>query len=519
MSLKIGDRIEGKYEIKRLLGEGGMGAVYEGENTLIHRRVAIKVLHSGVAALEEAVKRFENEAQAAGRIGSDHIVEVLDLGRLESGDRYMVMEFLKGESLSARIAARGRLSAGEIVNIGLQLLEGLSAAHEAGIIHRDLKPDNIFLLTQAKGRTDFVKILDFGISKFNVMGKDFSMTRTGSVMGTPYYMSPEQARGAKNLDARLDVYAAGVILYEAATGRVPFDGDTFNELLIKIVTEESPSVRTLAPELDPGLAEIIDRARQKSPDQRFASAREFRDALARWSEGARSGALATGATLPLAPPAVVSPGSDTALAGGAGLAAREGSPARAAAEVSAEAVSATMPFAPPAEPVALGNRTGQAWANTRAALAPEESKKRPSRNVMIGGGAAALLAVVGLVVKLQSDAASSAAQAAATSADVGRQLQEVREEAAQKLAEEQARTRELEAKQEARRLELEKAQAAAAQERAAEEERRRAEVAKAEAAKADAAKLEAQRARPRPAAASRPSAPAATGGRRIRTSL
>src|SRR5688572_15226345 len=311
MSLKVGDRIEGKYEIKRLLGEGGMGAVYEGENTLIHRRVAIKVLHSGVAALEEAVKRFENEAQAAGRIGSDHIVEVLDLGRLESGDRYMVMEFLKGESLSARIAARGRLSPSEICDVGLQLLEGLSAAHEAGIIHRDLKPDNIFLLTKAKGRADFVKIFDFGISKFNGLGKDFSMTRTGSVMGTPYYMSPEQARGAKNLDARLDVYAAGVILFEAATGRVPFDGDTFNELLIKIVTEEAPSVRQLAPDLDPGLADIIDRARQKNPDQRFGSAREFRDALAGWLDGAIS-SVATGATLPLGAAGPVVPGADTA---------------------------------------------------------------------------------------------------------------------------------------------------------------------------------------------------------------
>ncbi|MEY2929286.1 MAG: hypothetical protein RL033_35 [Pseudomonadota bacterium] len=510
MSLKIGDRIDGKYEIKRLLGEGGMGAVYEGENTLIHRRVAIKVLHSGVAALEEAVKRFENEAQAAGRIGSDHIVEVLDLGRLDSGDRYMVMEFLKGESLSARIAARGRLSPSEICHVGLQLLDGLSAAHEAGIIHRDLKPDNIFLIAQSKGRTDFVKILDFGISKFNVLGKDFSMTRTGSVMGTPYYMAPEQARGAKNLDARLDVYAAGVILYEAATGRVPFDGDTFNELLIKIVMEESPSVLTLVPDMDAGLADIIDRARQKKPDDRFASAREFHDALARWSEGARR-AIAGGATLPLTAPTAASPGGDTALAGGAGLAAREVIPARAA-EVSATPASATVPFAPPAEPVALGNRTGQAWANTQA-LQPAEPKKRSSRNIMISGGAAVALAVVTLVVKLQSDTASSAAQAAATSASVGRQLQEVREEAAQKLAEEQARTRELEAKQEARRQEMERAQAAAAQERAAEEERRQAEAAK--------TKPEAPRAQRAPARAPAPSrsSSAPAGGRRIRTSL
>ncbi len=516
MSLKIGDRIDGKYEIKRLLGEGGMGAVYEGENTLIHRRVAIKVLHSGVARLDEAVKRFENEAQAAGRIGSDHIVEVLDLGRLDSGDRYMVMEFLKGESLSARIAARKRLSANEIRDLGLQLLEGLSAAHEAGIIHRDLKPDNIFLLAQAKGRTDFVKILDFGISKFNVMGNDFSMTRTGAVMGTPYYMAPEQARGAKNLDARLDVYAAGVILFEAATGRVPFEGDTFNELLIKIATEESPAVAQLAPDLDPGLAGIIDRARRRNPDQRFASAREFRDALARWSEGAHSSDLATGATLPVPPPA------DTALANGAGFTARVVSPAPAATEISA-AAGATAPFAAPPAPAALGNRTGQAWANTHAELPPEEPAKRSRRNLVMGGGATAALAVLALIIKLQSDAASSAAQAAASSASVAHQVQEVREEAAQKLAEEQARARELEAKQEAQRQELEQARAAAAQQQAAEEERRRAEAAKAEAVKAEAAKAkpkaDAQRPRARASAAARSSSARAVGGRRIRTDL
>lgn len=520
MSLRIGDRIDGKYEIKRLLGEGGMGAVYEGENTLIHRRVAIKVLHSGVARLDEAVKRFENEAQAAGRIGSEHIVEVLDLGRLESGDRYMVMEFLKGESLTARIAARGRLSASELRDIGLQLLEGLGAAHEAGIIHRDLKPDNVFLIAQSKNRGDFVKILDFGISKFNVIGNDFSMTRTGAVMGTPYYMAPEQARGAKHFDARLDVYAAGVILFEAATGKVPFEGDTFNELLIKIATEEGPAVRTLAPDVDPGLAEIIDRARRKNPDQRFASAHEFRDALASWREGARSSDLATGATLPVPPPPVVSPGADTALAGGAGLASRELSPARAA-EVSAAVVSPTAPFAAPAEPAALGNRTGQAWSNTHAALPSEGPAKRSRRNLMIGGGATALLAVLVLIVKLQNDAASSAAQAAATSASVAQQVQDAREEAARKLAEEQARSRELEAKQEARRQELEEARAAAAraQAQAADEEKRRAEAAKGDAAKADAikakTKIDTQRQRK---TATRGATPA-VGGRRIRTDL
>jgi hypothetical protein len=264
--------------------------------------------------------------------------------------------------------------------------------------------------------------------------------------------------------------------------------------------------------MDAGLADIIDKARQKKPDERFASAREFHDALARWSEGARR-EIAGGATLPLTPPAVASPGGDTALAGGAGLAAREVIPARAAAEVSATPASATVPFSPPAEPVALGNRTGQAWANTQA-LQPEEPKKRSGRNVMISGGAAVALAVIVLVVKLQSDTASSAAQAAATSASVGRQLQEVREEAAQKLAEEQARTRELEAKQEARRQEMERAQAAAAQERAAEEERRLAEAAK---AKPEAQRPQRPPATRAPAPSRSSSAPA--GGRRIRTSL
>ena len=167
MGLQTGQIIEGKYRILRLLGEGGMGAVYEGENVRIHRQVAIKVLHAGIAENVDAVQRFEREAQAAGRIGSDHIVEVLDLGNLPDGDRFMVMEYLDGESLSQRIQARGRLTPREAVPLMTQLLEGLGAAHGAGIIHRDLKPDNIYLLTRRRGSGDFVKILDFGISKFN----------------------------------------------------------------------------------------------------------------------------------------------------------------------------------------------------------------------------------------------------------------------------------------------------------------------------------------------------------------
>src|SRR5688572_15225240 len=293
--LSTGDIIDGKYRIVRLLGEGGMGAVYEGENTRIHRRVAIKVLHSGVAEQGEAVARFEREAQAAGRIGSEHIVEVLDLGTLEGGDRYLVMEYLDGEGLGGRIKDRGRLTPAELCPIAHQLMEGLAAAHGAGIIHRDLKPDNVFLLKQRGGQRDFVKLLDFGISKFNHLSGDsgFSMTRTGAVMGTPYYMAPEQAKGSREMDHRVDLYAAGVILYEALTGQVPFNADTFNELLFKIVLEEPKPLAQVDPSIDPAFAAIVVKAMARDPAHRFQSAQEFQQVLGQWGSG--NGALLTDA--------------------------------------------------------------------------------------------------------------------------------------------------------------------------------------------------------------------------------
>ncbi|HKO51430.1 MAG TPA: serine/threonine-protein kinase [Polyangiaceae bacterium] len=282
--LSTGEIIDGKYRTIRLIGEGGMGAVYEAENIRIHRKVAIKVLHAGVAETAEAVQRFEREAQAAGRIGSEHIVEVLDLGNLPSGDRYMVMEFMDGDSLGGRIKSKGRLSPAELFPIAHQLLAALDAAHNAGIIHRDLKPDNVYLLRSRSGVADFVKLLDFGISKFNQLSGDsgFSMTRTGAVMGTPYYMAPEQAKGAKDADHRVDLYAAGVILYESVTGEVPFNADTFNELLFKIVLEEPRPVQQLVPQIDLGFAAIINKAMTRDPAARFQTAKEFQLALEHW---------------------------------------------------------------------------------------------------------------------------------------------------------------------------------------------------------------------------------------------
>ncbi|MFP6686090.1 MAG: serine/threonine-protein kinase, partial [Polyangiaceae bacterium] len=224
------------------------------------------------------VARFEREAQAAGRIGSEHIVEVLDLGNLPSGERFVVMEYRDGEDLTARIKGLGKIPPVQCIPLMDQILEGLAAAHDAQIIHRDLKPDNIYILTSKAGRADFVKILDFGVSKFSALDSEMSMTRTGAVMGTPYYMSPEQAKGVK-VDNRSDLYAIGVVLYQMLTGRVPFNASSFNELLFKIALESPEPIQDLCPNCPPEMVQIVDRAMQRQPESRFQCARDFQQAI------------------------------------------------------------------------------------------------------------------------------------------------------------------------------------------------------------------------------------------------
>jgi serine/threonine-protein kinase len=277
-----------------MLGEGGMGTVYEGQNVRIGHRVAIKVLHAELEGRQDVIERFEREAQAAGRIGSEHIAEVYDLGELPGGTRYMVMEYLDGENLAVRVQREGRIRPQAAAPIFLHVLEALAAAHAAGIVHRDLKPENIFLVRDKKTGRDFAKLVDFGVSKFNYAAPHSgSMTRTGSVIGTPFYMSPEQAKGVKLTDHRSDLYSLGVVLYECATGRVPFHAETFNELMFKIVLEEAPDPVSVATDIDPYFSAIIRKAMARLPEARYQDAISFQDDVLAWmrSVGVDSGAM------------------------------------------------------------------------------------------------------------------------------------------------------------------------------------------------------------------------------------
>jgi serine/threonine-protein kinase len=277
--------VDGKYRLVRLLGEGGMGTVHEARNLVTNRRVAIKLITSkdGLAANEVVLARFEREARAAGSIESRHIAQVLDTGFDAQGRQpYMVMEFLAGEDLHAAIHRIGRIHPEVTMRVAAQACFGLQKAHEAGVIHRDIKSANLFLARQDGGEIQ-VKLLDFGIAKMKLEQLSAAvdaLTRTGSMLGSPHYMSPEQAKGSKHIDARTDIWSLGVVLYEALTGVVPYAHcDTLGSLILAICSEKPRTVQELAPWVPPEIATIVHRAMAHDPVNRFQSAAELLDAV------------------------------------------------------------------------------------------------------------------------------------------------------------------------------------------------------------------------------------------------
>jgi serine/threonine-protein kinase len=334
---RAGDTIGGKYCLTSLLGQGGMGAVWLARNTMLDVDVAVKLIRHEKAT-PAASARLLKEAQLTGRLSHPSIVRIFDFGETTAGDPFIVMELLQGETLAQLIERKGRLPPVRAVQVLLPVVSALQAAHKKGIVHRDLKPDNVFLEEQPTGITP--KVVDFGIAKLQLEDEDRSLTQTGAVLGSPDYMSPEQARGRTNIDERTDVWGLSVVLYEAVTGIAPFQGVNYNALLSAII-EDDPTPITELGVRDSELWAILRRGLAKKPEERWHTAQELGRTLVDWLRTQEVTTDITGATLsddwgserrPLSEPLA-------ALAlRGAGIAERPTEPAPASDDLAAHAI-------------------------------------------------------------------------------------------------------------------------------------------------------------------------------------
>ena len=422
----IGETLNDKYEIVRRLGVGGMGAVYEALRTDTRERVAVKVISTGDLARDKAlVARFQREARAAGAIETRHIVRLLDTGTDAGQDRpFMVMEYLAGEDLGQLFQRVGLLPPALAIRIGAQVCAGLEKAHEAHIVHRDVKPANIFLARGEDGSVT-VKILDFGIAKIKMdqaQGADAAgLTRTGSMLGSPLYMSPEQARGSKGIDHRADIWSLGVVLYQALTGRTPHhDIDAIGELIIAICSEAARPVQDLAPWVPPELAEIVHRALRFEPGERFQTAGEMRAALALHVDGTE---IDLGMLVGVSPEtrAEVAPRAKLVTTGGGPAPLSSSRPAAAAATNDADLAMAQTDIAP-AEQLPSRPSPGPPAASREApATTRRPVRAAPLQRPFAIGGAVVVAAALGFgayallaVPPPPTQAPASAAPAAST---------------------------------------------------------------------------------------------------------
>ncbi len=276
--------IDGKYRVIRAIGEGGMGAVFLVEHVFLNKKLALKVLRPELANHPEAAIRFQREARATSLIEHENVVRVTDFGCTAEQELYLVMELLDGRTLAEEIEGGKRPSPTRALFIAAQMLRGLEAAHAQGVVHRDLKPENVFIVARPDG-TDAIKLVDFGLAKLRREG-DARLTTSGTVMGTPLYMAPEQVRGSSDIDARADLHAVGVILYELLAGRTPYQGEAFGAIAHEILLGRPPTLALVAPEVDPVLSALVMKSLASAREQRFQTATEMREALERHTPGA-----------------------------------------------------------------------------------------------------------------------------------------------------------------------------------------------------------------------------------------
>jgi serine/threonine-protein kinase len=280
--VREGQILAGRYRVEKVLGVGGMGVVVAAHHVHLDEKVAIKFLLPTMLGNQEVVGRFAREARAAVRIKSEHVARVTDVGTLENGAPYMVMEFLEGGDLAAWIQRQGPLPIEQAVDFILQACVGVASAHGMAIVHRDLKPANLFCMRGNDGQF-IIKVLDFGISKItNLSASDAvgSMTHTTAVMGSPLYMSPEQMQSAKDVDTRTDIWALGVVLYELLTGTTPFAGESFTDVTIKVATASFVTVRTFRPDIPAGIEAVLLKCLEKDKTRRYSNVAELALALA-----------------------------------------------------------------------------------------------------------------------------------------------------------------------------------------------------------------------------------------------
>lgn len=353
---RVGTTVGGKYRLDRIIGRGGVGTVFAGVHTWTGRDVAVKMLHVQYAEERAVVDRFLTEARAAAVLRHPNVVDVLDMGKDDDGAVYMVLEHLEGESLARRLERRKRLEPEEAAAIVLPVMDALADAHEQSIIHRDIKPENIFLAIDGKRRS-VPKLLDFGIAKVLAVGSARA-TRTGMVIGTPAYMSPEQADGMSEVGPGADIWSIGVLLYECLTGTLPFPSESPTATLVAIMTSSAKPLRVAAPDLPVALANAVDRALSKDQSQRWPNMRAFAEAISLAVPGALERLDPSGVFHIDVPPAVVA------------------SPTPARAVAPTEMIPTTVrravgvtPDAAPVEPPPTSAGSRSADTSSRAAIA------------------------------------------------------------------------------------------------------------------------------------------------------